>query len=179
MTDFCQCHAADYFAATANLDPTSFHAAAGRPPRARARDFSGCPVIESDFSTYDFSQHSFAAVTLIGALVHLPETELAPTLQRSLPPLPLTRVWRTISLTEAVPPSRGGERKGKVGGQLTARGLEFYRDLGAPDLRRGVDGERDAVEGVEDRFSEHLAHLALVEELAFLEQEEIVGEQRR
>ena len=48
----------------------------------RARQFSGCPVIEGDFTTYDFSQLSFDAITLIGALVHLPETELAPTLQR-------------------------------------------------------------------------------------------------
>ena len=48
----------------------------------RARRFSGCPVIEGDFTTYDFSQLSCDAITLIGALVHLPETELAPTLRR-------------------------------------------------------------------------------------------------
>jgi len=50
----------------------------------RAREHSGCPVIEGDFCTYDFSRLSYGAVILVGALVHLPESALAPTLRRIL-----------------------------------------------------------------------------------------------
>jgi SAM-dependent methyltransferase len=120
MHDFYQEQAADYFAATARIDPTSFlkPLAERLPPGAaildvgcgsgrdlkwfkergfaatgfeqapelarRAREHSGCPVIEGDFCTYDFSRLSYDAVILVGALVHLPESALAPTLRRIL-----------------------------------------------------------------------------------------------
>ncbi len=55
----------------------------GSPQLARrARQHSGCPVIEGDFTDYDFSSLNFDAVTLIGALVHLEHDRLAPTLVR-------------------------------------------------------------------------------------------------
>jgi SAM-dependent methyltransferase len=37
-----------------------------------ARAHSGCPVIEADFETHDFSGLSFDALVLVGALVHIP-----------------------------------------------------------------------------------------------------------
>lgn len=39
---------------------------------ALARTHSGCPVLEGDFQTYDFSRHHVDAVVSIGSLVHLP-----------------------------------------------------------------------------------------------------------
>ena len=42
-----------------------------------AREYSGCPVIEGDFSEYDFSRLNFDAILLIGSLVHVPHKEMA------------------------------------------------------------------------------------------------------
>ncbi|MCF8144629.1 MAG: class I SAM-dependent methyltransferase [Deltaproteobacteria bacterium] len=38
---------------------------------AMARNHSGCPVLEVDFETYDFSALSFDSLLLVGALVHV------------------------------------------------------------------------------------------------------------
>lgn len=40
-----------------------------------ARDFSKRPIIQADFSSYDFSQVQFDALLLIGALVHIHHSE--------------------------------------------------------------------------------------------------------
>ncbi|RJP82598.1 MAG: class I SAM-dependent methyltransferase [Desulfobacteraceae bacterium] len=45
---------------------------------ALARQYSGCPVIEDDFLTYDFSALKFEAILMIGALVHLSVSQLEP-----------------------------------------------------------------------------------------------------
>jgi len=45
---------------------------------ALARKYSGCPVIEDDFLTYNFSTLKFEAILMIGALVHLPGSQLEP-----------------------------------------------------------------------------------------------------
>ncbi|BCO09898.1 SAM-dependent methyltransferase [Desulfolithobacter dissulfuricans] len=47
-----------------------------------ARKFSGCPVIEGDFTCYDFSSLRCDALVLVGALVHLQKPELGPVLGR-------------------------------------------------------------------------------------------------
>jgi SAM-dependent methyltransferase len=43
-----------------------------------ARKYSGCPVIEDDFLTCDFSALKFEAILMIGALVHLSGSQLEP-----------------------------------------------------------------------------------------------------
>jgi SAM-dependent methyltransferase len=44
-----------------------------------ARQSSGCPVIEGDFSDYDFSLFNVDALILVGALVHVNHNNLAST----------------------------------------------------------------------------------------------------
>ncbi len=63
--------------------PTGFERSAGLADLARHH--SGCPVIEGDFLSYDFSKLQFDALALIGALVHLQHTEL---------PLAVSRISR-------------------------------------------------------------------------------------
>jgi len=46
-----------------------------------ARAHSGCPVIEADFETRDFSDLSFDALVLVGALVHIPHGRLRQVLE--------------------------------------------------------------------------------------------------
>ncbi|MBU2515891.1 class I SAM-dependent methyltransferase [bacterium] len=47
-----------------------------------ARQHSGCPVLEGDFSTFDFSQLRFDALLLVGALVHVERTRIKPILSK-------------------------------------------------------------------------------------------------
>lgn len=47
-----------------------------------AGQHSKCPVIKGDFTIFDFSVFQFDAIILIGALVHLQYSELAPILIR-------------------------------------------------------------------------------------------------
>jgi SAM-dependent methyltransferase len=49
-----------------------------------ARSHSGCPVIEGDLETFDFSMGSWNAVTLVGSLVHIPHERFLPTIQKIL-----------------------------------------------------------------------------------------------
>ena len=50
-------------------EPTGFEQS---PSLAKlAHDYSGCPVIEGDFTAFNFSSLSFDALVLIGALVHI------------------------------------------------------------------------------------------------------------
>jgi SAM-dependent methyltransferase len=60
--------------------PTGFEKSAGLA--ALARMHSGCPVMEGDFSVFNFSDFQFDAVLLIGAFVHLRHAELAAHLVR-------------------------------------------------------------------------------------------------
>ena len=57
------------------FNPTGFE----RSPNLAelARQNSGCPVMEGDFTIYDFSGLQFDALLLIGALVHLQYAEFA------------------------------------------------------------------------------------------------------
>ena len=60
--------------------PTGFEVS---PSLARlAEDHSGCPVIVDDFSSYDFSVHSFDALVFVGSLVHLYEAEFPEVIAR-------------------------------------------------------------------------------------------------
>jgi len=60
--------------------PTGFERS---PGLARlAAQHSGCPVIEGDFQTYDFSTLSFDALVFIGSLVHL-STDMLPQVMNS------------------------------------------------------------------------------------------------
>jgi len=45
---------------------------------------SGCPVIEGDLETFDFSVGAWNAVLLVGSLVHFPHDRLFPVLQKLL-----------------------------------------------------------------------------------------------
>ncbi|MCK9293755.1 MAG: NUDIX domain-containing protein [Desulfobulbaceae bacterium] len=47
-----------------------------------AREHSGCPVIEGDFFTFDFTALSFDAILMVGSLVHLQHNQLSSVLQR-------------------------------------------------------------------------------------------------
>jgi SAM-dependent methyltransferase len=49
-----------------------------------ARSHTGCPVIEGDLETFDFSMGSWNAVMLVGSLVHIPHERLAPLIQKIL-----------------------------------------------------------------------------------------------
>ena len=60
--------------------PTGFERSAGLA--AYARRHSGCPVIEGDLFLFDFSVFQFDALLLIGALVHVPDSEFPQTLAR-------------------------------------------------------------------------------------------------
>ncbi len=48
-----------------------------------AKHHSCCPVMSADFYSYDFSVHEFDAITLVGALVHVPSESL-PTVFQSI-----------------------------------------------------------------------------------------------
>ena len=49
-----------------------------------ARSHTGCPVIEGDMETFDFSMGSWNAVMLVGSLVHIPHERFAPMVQKIL-----------------------------------------------------------------------------------------------
>jgi len=49
-----------------------------------ARDHSGCPVVEGDFETYDFSSLRVNALLFSAALVHLPHTRVKSVLDNAL-----------------------------------------------------------------------------------------------
>jgi SAM-dependent methyltransferase len=49
---------------------------------ALARKHAGCPVIEADFQTFDFSSLSVDAILCCGSLVHLPHHRLGGVLKR-------------------------------------------------------------------------------------------------
>jgi SAM-dependent methyltransferase len=49
-----------------------------------ARSHSGCPVIEGDLETFDYSMGSWRAVVMVGSLVHIPHERLAATIQKIL-----------------------------------------------------------------------------------------------
>jgi SAM-dependent methyltransferase len=49
-----------------------------------ARSHSGCPVIEGDMESFDFSSGSWHAVMLVGSLVHIPRERLLPMIQKIL-----------------------------------------------------------------------------------------------
>ena len=60
--------------------PTGFERSSGLAEMAGQH--SQCPVIQGDFTVFDFSVLHFDAILLIGALVHLHYPELAPILDR-------------------------------------------------------------------------------------------------
>lgn len=49
-----------------------------------AREKSGCPVIEGDLETFDFSTGEWNAVLMVGSLVHISHNQLLPVLQKML-----------------------------------------------------------------------------------------------
>ena len=49
-----------------------------------ARGCNGCPVIEGDLETFDFSTGSWHAVMLVGSLVHIPHERFRPAIQKIL-----------------------------------------------------------------------------------------------
>jgi SAM-dependent methyltransferase len=62
--------------------PTGFERAPGLAALARAH--SGCPVIEGDFQTHDFSGIDSDAILMSGALVHLDPLRFSPVLKNIL-----------------------------------------------------------------------------------------------
>ena len=64
------------------FDPLGFERSPGLAALAGKK--SGCPVIQGDFTGYDFSALAVDAVLLSGALVHLGREELAPVFQNVL-----------------------------------------------------------------------------------------------
>ena len=49
-----------------------------------ARKYSGCPVIEGDLETFDFSVGLWDSVMMVGSLVHIPHERLYPVIQTIL-----------------------------------------------------------------------------------------------
>ena len=65
--------------ANRGFNPTGFEQA---PNLVRlAREHANCPVIEGDFSHYNFSTLQFSALVFVGSLVHLPKETLPIILQ--------------------------------------------------------------------------------------------------
>jgi len=64
------------------FEPTGFERSASLAELAR--NLSGCPVIEGDLETFDFSMGSWNAVMLVGSLVHIPHERFLPTIQKIL-----------------------------------------------------------------------------------------------
>jgi hypothetical protein len=60
--------------------PTGFEHSSGLAELAGRH--ADCPVIQGDFTTFDFSVFLCDAILLIGALVHLQRTDLTPTFAR-------------------------------------------------------------------------------------------------
>ena len=61
------------------FSPTGFEHS---PSLARlVRKYSGCPVIEGDFYSYNFLIHKFDALCFVGSLVHVPEEKLSHVLE--------------------------------------------------------------------------------------------------
>lgn len=68
-----------------------------------ARQNSGCPVIEGDFTSYDFSHFEFDGLLLIGALIHLHPLEFPEILDRiSLGMKPGGKMYLTLKEGEGV-----------------------------------------------------------------------------
>jgi len=62
--------------------PTGFERSASLAKLARIH--TGCPVIEGDLETFDFSVGLWNAVMLVGSLVHIPHERFFPTIQKIL-----------------------------------------------------------------------------------------------
>ncbi|ORJ63411.1 class I SAM-dependent methyltransferase [Geothermobacter hydrogeniphilus] len=76
---------------------------------ALAREHAGCPVIEGDFLTFDFSSLEFDALILVGALVHLDRTMLPVVLNRVVQALSGTGLlYMTLKEGEGVRPGKDG-----------------------------------------------------------------------
>ena len=64
------------------FEPTGFERSASMAKLARNQ--SGCPVIEGDLETFDFSAGSWNAVMLVGSLVHIPHERFFFTIRKTL-----------------------------------------------------------------------------------------------
>ena len=64
------------------FEPTGFERSASLAKLARSH--TGCPVIEGDMETFDFSMGSWNAVMLVGSLVHIPHERFLSTIQKIL-----------------------------------------------------------------------------------------------
>lgn len=64
------------------FEPTGFERSASLAELAR--NHTGCPVIEGDLETFDFSTGSWNAVILVGSLVHIPHERFLPTIRKIL-----------------------------------------------------------------------------------------------
>lgn len=64
------------------FEPTGFERSASLARLARRH--SGCPVIEGDMETFDFSTGSWNAVMLVGSLVHIPHERFLSVMQKIL-----------------------------------------------------------------------------------------------
>ncbi|WP_022666332.1 class I SAM-dependent methyltransferase [Desulfospira joergensenii] len=64
------------------FEPVGFERSPGLADLAKTH--SGCPVIQGDFMSHDFSSLEFDAVLLSGAFVHLSRKELVPAFQNVL-----------------------------------------------------------------------------------------------
>jgi SAM-dependent methyltransferase len=64
------------------FEPTGFERSASLAKLARNQ--TGCPVIEGDLETFDFSSGSWNAVMLVGSLVHIPHERFIFTIQKIL-----------------------------------------------------------------------------------------------
>ena len=80
---------------------------------ARARVHAGCPVVEGDFETFDFTALPADAILLVGALVHVAPERLPAVLQRilgALGPWSAGGGWVYLSLKQG-----RGERQDPAG----------------------------------------------------------------
>ena len=64
------------------FEPTGFERSASLAKLARRH--AGCPVIEGDLESFDFSTGSWHAVMLVGSLVHIPPERFFCTIQKIL-----------------------------------------------------------------------------------------------
>jgi len=104
---------------------------------------SGCPVVEADFETYDFSGLSTDAVVLTGALVHIPNDRLGQVLGHILHGL-IPGGHALITLKEGRDPTETSHgRTFYLWQDPDLRGLFADLNLVVVDFSRSVSKVRD------------------------------------
>ncbi len=101
-----------------------------------ARDHSGCPVIQGDICSYDFSGHKFSALVFVGSLVHLSRQDFPSVLESTCQAL-LSGGLILITMKEGkgVSPAHDQDQDGRIFTLWSKNELEqIFKKLGLKTL---------------------------------------------